>query len=56
MTDTGQWFPGHMAKALRQLRTELGKIHGVVEVLDARAAEATRNPNWKNYFQISPIF
>ena len=54
MTETGNWFPGHMAKALRQLKTELGTIHGVVEVLDARAPESTRNPQLEELFPDIP--
>ena len=54
MTDTGNWFPGHMAKALRQLKSDLGQIHGVVEVLDARAPQATRNPQLEQLFPDIP--
>jgi len=38
------WFPGHMAKALREVRESLKKVHLVVELLDARAPLATKNP------------
>lgn len=54
MTETGNWFPGHMAKALRQLKSDVGKIHGVVEVLDARAPQATRNPELEQLFPDLP--
>jgi ribosome biogenesis GTPase A len=37
------WFPGHMNKALRQLNDKLGLVDVVVEVLDARVPESTRN-------------
>ncbi|GEK27765.1 ribosome biogenesis GTPase YlqF [Furfurilactobacillus siliginis] len=39
-----QWFPGHMAKALRQLRENLKVIDIVFELVDARIPEASRNP------------
>ncbi|GAB6092098.1 ribosome biogenesis GTPase YlqF [Furfurilactobacillus curtus] len=39
-----QWFPGHMAKALRQLRENLKVIDIVFELVDARIPESSRNP------------
>lgn len=30
------WFPGHMAKALRELRATLKKADAVIEIRDAR--------------------
>lgn len=41
---TIQWYPGHMHKAQRQLQENLPLIDVVVEVLDARLPEASRNP------------
>ena len=38
------WFPGHMAKARKQIAAELGKIDLVVEILDARLPESSANP------------
>ena len=41
-----QWYPGHIAKAERQLKeTFLKAVDVVVEVRDARAAQATSHPN-----------
>ncbi|MGI6547963.1 MAG: ribosome biogenesis GTPase YlqF [Bacillota bacterium] len=40
----GQWFPGHMARAERELREHLAVIDIVIEVLDARAPLASHNP------------
>ena len=37
------WFPGHMNKALRQLREKLSLIDIVIEVLDARLPLSTCN-------------
>ncbi len=38
------WFPGHMKKALDQMRKELEKVDVVVYVLDARAPLSSLNP------------
>ncbi len=39
-----QWFPGHMAKARRQIEEKLPKIDVIIEILDARAPLSSRNP------------
>lgn len=39
-----QWYPGHMAKALRRIREYLRAIDVVIEVVDARVARSGRNP------------
>lgn len=39
-----QWYPGHMNKARNQLEDKMGLIDVLVEVLDARIPEASRNP------------
>ena len=39
-----QWYPGHMAKARRELLQQVKQVDFVVEVADARAPESTRNP------------
>ncbi len=39
-----QWFPGHMAKARRQIEEKLPIIDIVFELLDARIPESSRNP------------
>jgi len=39
-----QWFPGHMAKARRQMEEILRQIDIVVDVRDARAPQASQNP------------
>lgn len=46
-----QWYPGHMAKARRMLQENLKLIDVVVEVVDARAPAATRNPDFDALFQ-----
>ncbi|KXG43678.1 ribosome biogenesis GTPase YlqF [Tepidibacillus decaturensis] len=39
-----QWFPGHMAKARRQITEKLSLIDIVIELLDARIPLSSRNP------------
>lgn len=41
---TIQWFPGHMAKARRQVTEKLKLIDVVIELLDARLPFSSRNP------------
>lgn len=45
------WYPGHMAKAKRMLEDNLKLIDVVVELVDARAPFATRNPDFDALFQ-----
>lgn len=39
------WFPGHMAKALKNIKTNLAKVDMVIETCDARIPLASRNPD-----------
>ena len=39
------WYPGHMAKSRRLLQDQLRAVDAVVELCDARAPQATRNPD-----------
>ena len=45
-----QWYPGHMAKAKRMLAENLKLIDVVIELADARAPMATRNPDFDALF------
>ena len=45
------WYPGHMAKAKRELSEDLKLIDVVVEVVDARAPSACRNPDFEELFK-----
>lgn len=39
-----QWFPGHMAKTRRLITENLSAVDIVIEILDARIPESSRNP------------
>ena len=39
---TIQWFPGHMAKALRQIKEQMPLVDIVFELVDARIQRKTR--------------
>ncbi|MHB1421155.1 MAG: ribosome biogenesis GTPase YlqF [Bacillota bacterium] len=38
------WFPGHMVKARRLVSENIKLVDGVIELVDARAPESSRNP------------
>lgn len=40
-----QWYPGHMTKAKREMEQAIKLVDLVIEILDARAPEASRNPD-----------
>lgn len=40
-----QWYPGHMTKARRMMEENIRLIDLVIEIIDARAALSTRNPD-----------
>ena len=39
-----QWYPGHMAKALRQVKENLKAVDIVLELVDARIPDSSWNP------------
>ncbi len=39
-----QWFPGHMAKTRRKIKESLSLVDMVIEVIDARIPQSSRNP------------
>lgn len=41
---TIQWFPGHMARALRQIREQMPLVDIVFELVDARVPYSSQNP------------
>ncbi len=40
-----QWYPGHMTKAIRQMREDIKLVDLVIELLDARTPLSSRNPD-----------
>ena len=48
---TINWYPGHMTKAKRELSEDLKLIDVVVEIVDARAPLACRNPDFEELFK-----
>lgn len=48
---TIQWFPGHMAKARREVSEKLKLIDVVIELVDARIPESSRNPILQDLIQ-----
>src|SRR5690625_7157175 len=39
-----QWFPGHMAKAKKEIEENLKLVDVVVEIVDARTPKSSQNP------------
>ena len=50
-----QWFPGHMAKAMRMMEENVKLCDAVVFVLDARAPAATYNPKLTELVGSRPV-
>ena len=46
-----QWFPGHMTKAMRQMKEDIKLIDLIIELLDARIPLSSRNPEIDNLGQ-----
>lgn len=51
---TIQWFPGHMAKARREVTEKLKLIDVVMELLDARLPLSSRNPMMNELVEHKP--
>lgn len=49
-----QWFPGHMSKALREIKENLKKVDIVFILLDARLPESSMNPKIKEIIGNKP--
>lgn len=45
------WYPGHMAKTIKQIEEDLKLIDVVVEILDARIPISSQNPEIKKIIQ-----
>lgn len=48
------WYPGHMLKAGREMQDVLRLVDLVVELVDARAPAASRNPRFRELLQSRP--
>ncbi|MDA3130633.1 ribosome biogenesis GTPase YlqF [Aliibacillus thermotolerans] len=49
-----QWFPGHMAKAKREVSEQLKKVDLVLELVDARIPKASQNPLLRQLLEGKP--
>lgn len=49
------WFPGHMAKALREMEEEIKNVDMVIYMLDARAPKSSVNPEFVKIIGVKPI-
>lgn len=49
-----QWYPGHMAKAKREVTEQLKKVDIIVELADARIPFSSRNPMLDSITQHKP--
>ena len=54
-TDIIQWFPGHMAKTRRLMKENLKNVDVVIELLDARIPQSSRNPEIEKLTQGKPL-
>lgn len=41
------WFPGHMAKAKREIKENLKLVDVIIEIVDARIPRSSRNPDFE---------
>lgn len=51
---TIQWFPGHMAKAKREVSEKLKLVDFVIELVDARAPASSENPMLRDVLKDKP--
>ncbi|ARP50300.1 MULTISPECIES: ribosome biogenesis GTPase YlqF [Caproicibacterium] len=49
-----QWFPGHMARAKKQIEKSLKQVDAVAEIADARIPVSSRNPILEHIIQGKP--
>lgn len=49
-----QWYPGHMAKALRQVKENLKAVDIVLELVDARIPDSSWNPQLTEVIEQKP--
>ncbi len=49
-----QWYPGHIAKAERQLKEQLKRVDVVLEVIDSRIPLASQHPQVEGWIEDKP--
>lgn len=49
MSNSIQWFPGHMHKARKEIEEAMPKVDVIIEVLDARIPFSSENPLIKSF-------
>ncbi len=54
-TDIIQWFPGHMAKTRRLMKENLKNVDVIIELLDARIPQSSRNPEIEKLTEGKPV-
>ncbi|XP_061914208.1 mitochondrial ribosome-associated GTPase 1 [Entelurus aequoreus] len=52
--EVAHWFPGHMAKGLKQMRASLKNVDCIVEIHDARIPFSGRNPLFQETLDVKP--
>ncbi|XP_050932382.1 mitochondrial ribosome-associated GTPase 1 [Lates calcarifer] len=52
--DVAHWFPGHMAKGLKQMRANLRNVDCIIEIHDARIPLSGRNPVFQETLDVRP--
>ncbi|KAL7889757.1 hypothetical protein AOLI_G00020150 [Acnodon oligacanthus] len=52
--EVAHWFPGHMAKGLKQMRANLRKVDCIIEIHDARIPFSGRNPLFQENLDVRP--
>ena len=50
------WFPGHMAKARREISEKIKVVDIVIELVDARAPYSSKNPMINEIIKNKPRF
>lgn len=50
-----QWFPGHMNKTRRLIEEQISRIDIIVEILDARIPQSSRNPLLEDITADKPV-
>lgn len=52
--EVAHWFPGHMAKGIRQMRATIKNVDCIIEIHDARIPFSGRNPLFQESLDVRP--